>query len=52
MNEGQVAGTWKLAKQKGTVAVAPNLFRPLTKAEAEDLAAAIVRFRQFLGIPV
>jgi len=48
--DGEVVGTWKRALKKETVVVTPGLFRKLTKAERDAVAAAALRYGEFLGL--
>jgi hypothetical protein len=49
--EGQVAGTWKRALVKGSVAITPSLFAPLSKAANRAYVAAAERYAAFLELP-
>ncbi|MGH2569267.1 MAG: winged helix DNA-binding domain-containing protein [Bacteroidota bacterium] len=49
--DGKIAGTWKRVVNKGTVKIATNPFRRLSKAEYEAVKAAAVRYGAFLEMP-
>ncbi|MGH9844923.1 MAG: winged helix DNA-binding domain-containing protein [Blastocatellia bacterium] len=49
---GQVAGVWKRTIAKNKVVIETNLFRPLTKAEKQAVAAAARQYGVFLDMPV
>jgi len=49
--EGTLIGQWKPVYQKDDVIVETFLHRPLHRAEAQALKAAVQRFGRFLGVP-
>lgn len=49
---GQIVGTWKRTLAKASVVVRTNLFRQLTEAEHQALAAAAQHYGDFLQRPV
>jgi winged helix DNA-binding protein len=49
--DGQVIGTWKVARGPGSPKVAIDLGRKLTAAEHQKLDRATARYAQFTGVP-
>ncbi len=49
--QGEVVGAWKRTLAKGEATVEARLFRPLTDAESQALAAAAERYGRFHGLP-
>ncbi|HEV7896934.1 MAG TPA: winged helix DNA-binding domain-containing protein [Planosporangium sp.] len=49
--DGQVAGHWKRAVRKDSVAVEVALYAPFDDAQTEALRAAASRYGEFLGVP-
>ena len=50
--DGQVAGTWRPEPGDGGPVVVVTAMRPLSRAERNRVEAAIVRYGQFLAVPV
>jgi hypothetical protein len=50
--DGQVAGTWKPTIERHSVVVGVDIFRRLTKAEDRAVSAAVVKYRDFVGMPL
>lgn len=50
--EGQVAGTWRLARRPDSVQLQVVPVRPLTASETRALGPAVARYARFLGRPV
>nr|WP_319373374.1 winged helix DNA-binding domain-containing protein [uncultured Methanobacterium sp.] len=49
---GQIVGTWKRTFKKDAVLMECNPFRKLTKAENDALTQAVLRYGEFMGLPV
>jgi hypothetical protein len=49
---GQIVGTWKRARAKGSVTIVPHLFTRPAKAQDRAVALAACRYGEFLGTPV
>ncbi len=49
---GQIAGTWRTAREESAVAIRVYPLRTLTAAERRGLARAAARYERFLGVPV
>ena len=49
--DGQIAGGWRRAAEKGAVSVVTRAFRRLSGPEQDALAAAVQRYGRFLGLP-
>jgi len=50
--EGQVAGTWRIARQPRAVFIEVVPLRPMTVPGGRALAEAVKRYERFLGAPV
>jgi hypothetical protein len=50
--DGQVAGTWRVSRNRGRILVAATLFRPLAGRARRALTEAVERFRRFQDVPV
>lgn len=50
--DGQVAGTWKRALRKNSVAIKLSYFNKLNRAQTRAVAEAVSRYGEFLGVPV
>jgi hypothetical protein len=50
--EGQVAGTWRIARQPRAVFIEVVPLRPMTGPGGRALAEAVKRYERFLGAPV
>ncbi len=50
--EGQVAGTWRIARQPRAVFIEVVPLRPMTGPDRRALARAVGRYERFLGAPV
>jgi hypothetical protein len=49
--DGQLAGHWRHALERKAVVVETSLDRPLVRAEARALDAAVERYGRFMGVP-
>ena len=49
---GQIVGIWKRTLGNDVVTVEKNYFAPLSRAEEAEVEAAVVRYGQFLELPV
>ena len=49
---GQVAGTWRIARQPQAVFIEVVPLRPITGPDRRELARAVERYERFLGAPV
>lgn len=49
---GQIVGIWQAKRQRSSILIIPSYFRVLSKAEQNAVAAALDRYRQFLGVPL
>ena len=49
---GQIVGTWRRVLKASAALIEITLFKRLSEAEEQALAAAFQRYSEFLGLPV